>query len=82
MALRRTPVLELDRHNYVGYKRGCRCDECRAGNAAWMREYRYRERAIPDGAHGRASTYVNYRCRCALCAYEWRAYQQQRKGGK
>lgn len=30
---------------YLHYKRGCRCDECRAGNAAYVREAKARKAA-------------------------------------
>lgn len=31
-------------HGWCGYKRGCRCDECRAGNAAHSRQQRAHHR--------------------------------------
>lgn len=30
---------------YLHYTRGCRCDECKAGNAAYVRELRARKAA-------------------------------------
>ena len=61
------------KHGRSGYrKRGCRCDVCRAANAAWARERRRRRRELlSDGAvapqpHG-ISTYINWGCRCDEC---------------
>ena len=51
---------------------GCRCDECRAANAARHAAARKR-RKVDLGAgravvpHGKASTYANWGCRCAAC---------------
>lgn len=54
-----------------GYRySGCRCDDCRAWNAANVRRSRLRRvsRGIPPGAkHGDRNLYVNYGCRCEAC---------------
>lgn len=50
-----------------GYKeRRCRCDECRAWNAAHHAQGRDRREGTAL-VHGSNSTYVNYKCRCDDC---------------
>lgn len=53
-------------HGYSGYRRGCRCSECRAANAARSLHRRSRGEA-PEQAHGTRGGYNNYGCRCAPC---------------
>jgi hypothetical protein len=59
-------------HGAGRYAHGCRCDVCRKGNTAKGNEQR-RVRAArlkedPTLApHGRASTYLNWMCRCNEC---------------
>lgn len=52
---------------------GCRCDRCCAANSRRQtverRNRAARLRKDPSLApHGSSSTYVNWECRCALCA--------------
>ena len=71
-----TPEVE---HGYLAYTHGCRCDECRAAKAAYMREKRAaaREAAgtlidslgrnyVPGIKHG-AAGYKDHLCRCEVC---------------
>ncbi len=49
--------------------RGCRCERCRADNAAYTRELRQRlhQRPLPrDLVHG-CGAYANWGCRCRTC---------------
>ncbi len=73
------------KHNVGGYtNHGCRCDECRAGFAAYTKK-RNRERealllADPTLApHGVPSTYGNWRCRCRPCTDAWTAESRERR---
>lgn len=53
-------------NGYGNYQ--CRCDKCRAANAAMNKAARERRsKNIPDNIHGKASTYYNYKCRCEAC---------------
>ena len=53
-------------HAYSNY--GCRCDECRAANAArFARRKAERDMRMSDFEHG-SSGYVNWGCRCDVCA--------------
>lgn len=74
------------------YKRGCRCDLCRAANKQRVLAWRAESyaKAIPPNAHGRASTYSNWGCRCAECTrahsarcaeYARRRAAEARQGG-
>jgi hypothetical protein len=53
------------------YRDGCRCEECRAANAARHKAWRRRTCRNPASAdragHGKASTYNNHGCRCTGC---------------
>lgn len=64
------------------YTYGCRCDDCRAANRAYINEHRAHLRSVPlpadDPRHGSASTYVNRSCRCPECR---RAHQRANKAG-
>lgn len=56
---------------YNGYSNyDCRCDECRAANAAYQRRADARRAAtgLPEGdpRHGE-NGYTNYGCRCSTC---------------
>lgn len=60
----------------TAYKRGCRCDICRAASAARQAEYRQRKRdggpLLPKGprpiqVHGTRNSYDKYGCRCEPC---------------
>lgn len=74
-------------HTYRSAK--CRCDECRAANAASRREYVARIRERKDAAtgeppsprvpHGTTNAYSNYKCRCDECRAAWAAYIARRR---
>lgn len=69
-------------HGVNGYNwRKCRCAICRAANAERALEYRKRRLAnggIPaKTAHGKASTYSNWRCRCEPCKEAWRVHMRR-----
>jgi hypothetical protein len=53
------------------YKSGCRCTACRNANRLYQAAANARRAADPALAdragHGRASTYINYACRCGAC---------------
>lgn len=63
------PIADARTHGtYYSYRRlRCRCDECRAANAA--RVQAERARGLPEGdhRHGTAYGYKNYGCRCEPC---------------
>jgi hypothetical protein len=52
---------------------GCRCQRCRASNAAYQQGARQRRQdfidagRVPDHVHGTENGYGNYRCRCDPC---------------
>ncbi len=55
------------------FKPGCRCKKCREANTKRARaeQRRRAKRLVADptlAPHGRYSTYVNWDCRCKLCA--------------
>lgn len=52
------------KHDANGYKRGCRCTECREANR--IRRAQQRASKNPPN-HGTESGYFNYGCRCAPC---------------
>lgn len=76
-------------HTYRYHK--CRCDECRAANAASQREYVARIRERKDAAmvdphslrvpHGTSNAYCNHKCRCDECRAAWAAYMRARRAG-
>ncbi len=75
----------VSRSSYINRK--CRCDGCRAAQAAYMR--RFRQRASADLVagevevqHGTSSTYTNYRCGCGPCREAWRIYQRRLREAK
>ena len=61
------------RHGSVnGYNNlKCRCDECRAANAAyrldWLRRRGHNPIDDDDPRHGTIGGYTNYSCRCDKC---------------
>ena len=67
------------KHGNGGYRRGCRCDDCRAAHAAYkldLKERRRRTGRIPRTVkHGTKSTYLNWSCRCRACTAANAAYQ-------
>ncbi|MEV4246996.1 hypothetical protein AB0J63_26730 [Streptosporangium canum] len=59
------------RGSFSAYLGGCRCNACRAANAAVRQRDRQRAKADPRRAdragHGKDSTYKNHGCRCDAC---------------
>lgn len=49
------------------YKRGCHCDECRAGHNARNTAMRKARRPEDAPVHGHHSSYSNWNCRCEPC---------------
>jgi alcohol dehydrogenase class IV len=67
---------------YTNHK--CRCDECRAANADYMKRRRAERvsllaQGLVDPVHGKATTYANYRCHCGPCLAAWAAYERSRR---
>lgn len=58
----------------------CRCDVCKAANAARCdRRRRQRDPSkLPPEKHGKKSTYSNWNCRCTECTQAWNEYQNTR----
>lgn len=54
------------------YRRGCRCEVCRAENTRVCKERRH-QGVAPN--HGTVSGYQNYGCRCEDCREAFRDYQ-------
>lgn len=58
-------------HGITGYRRKCRCAECRKANTNAQNRRKAARLADPTAAdragHGKYTTYINYGCRCALC---------------
>lgn len=49
----------------LAYRKGCRCDDCRAHNTQRLAAFRaWRKGEIP---HATDDGYVNWACRCELC---------------
>ena len=77
-------------HGYGGYSVGCRCDECKAAKAAYMRERRaaaYVADSAPEAdpavTHGTRFAYEERGCRCDKCMAAVRAssrWNRPRKG--
>lgn len=59
------------------YRNGCRCDQCRAANAAYDRERRARA-GLPN--HGKRSTYIAG-CRCDACKEANNTYKAKYRSG-
>lgn len=65
-------------------KRACRCDECRAANAEYNRQWRDRRAGgvAPEAnaslPHGRLATYNNCNCRCEPCSQAMREHKMER----
>ena len=66
------PSVDHGHGDYRTYAKGCRCDDCRDAQrvrCAAMRADRAKDPSRADRAgHGKASTYKNYKCRCAECS--------------
>ena len=68
------------RHAYVNLR--CRCDQCKAAQADYMRDLRKALRQREPEIHG-TTGYSNYGCRCETCrkanAKSQRQYRKNRK---
>lgn len=69
------------------YRKGCRCDDCRAHNAARCQKLqRARCERSEQAPHGTVGAYTNWGCRCEPCTSahnaRCRAYYQSRKKAK
>lgn len=70
-------------HGYNRYTHGCRCEECRAAKATYMRDKRARARAVGQRVvegikHGTAG-YKDHLCRCETCLGAKTAEWERRK---
>jgi hypothetical protein len=75
----------VSEHGASGYRKGCRCRECRAGVAAECADWRLRSGRTkqrkwagdvrPVAKHGTRSKYVSG-CRCDDCADANRVYKR------
>jgi hypothetical protein len=64
----------------VEYNRGCRCEECKAHNAARHRAGAVDRMSRPEEIpHGTESGYVNWYCRCGPCSSVGRAKLRERQ---
>lgn len=70
--------MTADHGTRARYHRGCRCDQCRAANAAYDRELRARA-GLP--VHGKRGTYTSG-CRCEPCTEANREYQRKHHHGE
>jgi hypothetical protein len=69
-ASRRQMLADLtdSRHGRAaGYRKGCRCDACKAWNRRRHAEWKQRQGVCPPDAHGTRNGYGNYGCRCDAC---------------
>jgi hypothetical protein len=81
------PPVPIKHGSVTGYRRGCRCPECRNANTASLNHRKAERSADPAAAdragHGKTSTYLNYGCRCDPCkaaqSKSNRHYRQLRK---
>lgn len=80
---------EADEHGTSRcYRRGCRCQPCRAAASEEVRLRRWEARERRGGApagraavHG-AHTYKNHHCRCNTCRAGHRAYTRDRRAAR
>lgn len=60
----RNPEEQRDRmpveHGIKGYRRGCKCLECKAGFAEYMREYNAARRRVSEDSFGYAPVNPNW----------------------
>lgn len=71
----------MTNHGTTGeYKRGCRCDQCRAAQRAYQVEWAEGRRAEANFQHG-LNGYDNYGCRCDVCK-EARANWSRKRGAR
>jgi len=61
---KRKPIVHGTRYAYNAHK--CRCEECKAANAAYLRE-QARPAAIQLHLHGTLNAYDHLGCRCEKC---------------
>jgi hypothetical protein len=63
------PVEIVTHGTIYAYRKGCRCELCKAAN--WRAQKAWREKAytqpIPESAHGTVNGYKIYGCRCDRC---------------
>jgi hypothetical protein len=82
----------MNRHDYVGYTKGCRCVVCKAAKRAYMRALRAHDRSLrewtPAGLvtplpikHG-ISGYQNHGCRCQECRDAKAAADRRQKAAR
>lgn len=74
----RTPTGPAEHGTLKEYRRGCRCDDCRAANAARARQWSGAKPFQPAG-HGSASRY-HAGCRCDECRAAKAAERRARAG--
>lgn len=62
-----------------GYRKGCRCDECKqAERERWQRSRdRRRNGPVPEHVHGTWNGYSNYGCKCLDCLEACRAQYEK-----
>ncbi len=60
------------------YRRGCRCEKCKAHRRDFMKGRRSTPRSIPLHYHGKENTYNYYACRCLACKDAHAAYQKEK----
>lgn len=58
---------------YGSYK--CRCDPCKAAQAAYRVKWFNEVRDPAKTPHGTLNGYTNYKCRCDECTMNWHAHQ-------
>ena len=72
---------ELKHGTTTGYRRGCRCDECRLASNRAITKYRNTPHTIPAHYHGNENTYTLHASRCEKCKTahaEYCRYQRNR----
>jgi hypothetical protein len=62
-----------------GYRRGCKCADCRAANAAEYRASRERRKLLSTDLipHGTRNGHLAYGCSCGPCRAANRAYRRE-----
>lgn len=66
----------------AGYRQGCRCESCtNIHRVNFLRQKTSRALRQHEATHGRASTYLNWSCRCTPCTEAHSAYLKQLRGG-
>src|SRR6185503_9255015 len=51
----------------TGYRRGCRCEECKACRRVQIAALRATPHAVPKHYHGTENAYTYHSCRCDRC---------------